>query len=30
LRAVSPLWIWMQAIIVICVIASMIIALVKL
>jgi hypothetical protein len=30
LRALSRLWIWMQVIIVICVIASLIIALIKL
>jgi hypothetical protein len=29
LGAVSPLWIWMQVIIVVCVIASLIIAIVK-
>jgi hypothetical protein len=30
LGAVSPFWIWMQVIIVICVIASLVIAIVKL
>jgi hypothetical protein len=30
LRALSPFWIWMQVIIVICVIASFIIAVIKL